>query len=117
MTHVSNEEIAHQIVHLYFQEIARLGIKRRLDLDEVVQAYFYTLNRLNAGSGSTGHAHTHPPKGEASSETAHQNAHEKVQVTVSHDEIECEEPHHSGDLAPPPHSTEPSSSHSRSFHS
>jgi len=42
----SDEEIAYKIVHLYFDQIARLGFKRKLDLDAIVNAYFYTLDRL-----------------------------------------------------------------------
>lgn len=43
---ISDEEMAHRIVRLYFEEIARLGFKRKLDLDSIINAYFYTLQRL-----------------------------------------------------------------------
>ena len=41
-------EVAFKIVRLYFEEIARLGFKRQLDLDQIINAYFYTLKRLGA---------------------------------------------------------------------
>jgi len=44
---LSDEEVATRIVNIYFQEIARLGLKRSLDLDAIINAYFYTLHRLN----------------------------------------------------------------------
>jgi len=47
-----NEEIAARIVQIYFKEIARLGYKRRLTLDETINAYYYTLSKL----GSKGQA-------------------------------------------------------------
>ena len=43
---VPDEEMAFRIVRLYFEEIARLGFKRRLDLDAIINAYFYSLARL-----------------------------------------------------------------------
>jgi len=43
---LSNEEIAAKVVQIYFKEIARLGYKRRLTLDETINAYYYTLSRL-----------------------------------------------------------------------
>jgi hypothetical protein len=43
---LSNEEIAARIVDIYFKEIARLGFKRTLNLDEVINAYYYTLSKL-----------------------------------------------------------------------
>ncbi len=42
----SDEEMAFELVELYFQQIARLGFKRKLDLDAIINAYFYTLQRL-----------------------------------------------------------------------
>lgn len=44
--HLSDEEIAARIVGIYFTEIARLGFKRGLSLDEVINAYYYTLSKL-----------------------------------------------------------------------
>jgi SpoVK/Ycf46/Vps4 family AAA+-type ATPase len=41
-----DEEVAYRIVKLYFEEIARLGFKRTLDLDAIINAYFYALKRL-----------------------------------------------------------------------
>lgn len=43
---VSDEEVAFKIVNIYFEEIARLGFKRSLDLDAIINAYFYTLQRV-----------------------------------------------------------------------
>ncbi len=46
MAKLSQEEVAARLVHIYFREIARLGYKRRLALDEVINAYYYALSRL-----------------------------------------------------------------------
>ena len=43
---VPDEEIAYRLVKLYFEEIARLGFKRTLNLDSILNAYFYSLKRL-----------------------------------------------------------------------
>lgn len=43
---MKDEEVAFRIVRLYFEEIARLGFKRQLDLDQMINSYFYALNRL-----------------------------------------------------------------------
>ena len=40
------EEIAFKIVQTYFIEVARLGFKRQLTLDEIINAYFYALARV-----------------------------------------------------------------------
>jgi hypothetical protein len=45
---MKREDIAMRIVHLYFEEIARLGFKRQLDLDQIIGAYFYTLTKLES---------------------------------------------------------------------
>ncbi len=42
----ADEDVALKMVRLYFQEIARLGFKRSLDLDEIINAYFYSLCRV-----------------------------------------------------------------------
>ncbi len=42
-----NEDLAVQLVRAYIEEIARLGLKRKLDLDSIINAYLYTLSRLN----------------------------------------------------------------------
>ena len=44
--HLSDEVVALRLVKLYFEEIARLGFKRQLDLDAVINSYFYSLSRL-----------------------------------------------------------------------
>ncbi len=46
MAGLNNEEIAARIVGIYFEEIARLGFKRTLGLDEVINAYYYAFSRL-----------------------------------------------------------------------
>ena len=43
---LSKEEVAYSIIKMYFGNIARLGFKRRLDLDAVINSYLYTLKRL-----------------------------------------------------------------------
>ena len=43
---MNDEEVAFRIVRLYFEEVARLGFKRQLDLDQMINSYFYTLKRL-----------------------------------------------------------------------
>ena len=43
---MNDEEVAFKIVRLYFEDIARLGFKRQLDLDQMINAYFYTLKKL-----------------------------------------------------------------------
>ena len=43
---MNDEEVAFKIVRLYFEDIARLGFKRQLDLDQMINAYFYTLRKL-----------------------------------------------------------------------
>ncbi len=41
-----DEEIAFKIMQTYFIEVARLGFKRKLTLDEIIDAYFYSLARV-----------------------------------------------------------------------
>ncbi len=43
---ISEEEIAYKLVKLYVGEISRGGEKRRMGLDTIINAYFYTLTRL-----------------------------------------------------------------------
>jgi len=50
MTNKNNEEMAVKIVQIYVSEVARLGLKRKLDLDSIINAYLYTLARLNKKS-------------------------------------------------------------------
>jgi len=47
MNSKNNEEVALGITKLYVEEVARLGLKRKFDLDSVINAYLYTLARLN----------------------------------------------------------------------
>jgi len=44
---LTDEEMAEKLVNLYLQEVARLGLKRNLGLDEVINAYYYALHRLS----------------------------------------------------------------------
>jgi len=48
--HEKNDDLALGIVKLYVEEVARLGLKRKLDLDSIINAYLYTLARLNKKS-------------------------------------------------------------------
>ena len=43
---LSDEELALRLTNLYFKEIAQLGFKRSLELDAVINAYFYSLARV-----------------------------------------------------------------------
>jgi len=43
---LTDEEVAARIVQVYFKEVARLGFKRGLSLDEVINSYYYALSRL-----------------------------------------------------------------------
>jgi hypothetical protein len=43
---MNDEEVAFRIVRLYFEDVARLGFKRQLDLDQMINSYFYTLKKL-----------------------------------------------------------------------
>jgi hypothetical protein len=43
---LSDEELALRMVKLYFKEIAQLGYKASLDLDKVINAYLYSLSRV-----------------------------------------------------------------------
>ncbi|MBS3062468.1 MAG: hypothetical protein J4203_01220 [Candidatus Diapherotrites archaeon] len=46
VSRASDEETAFKLVHLYFEEVARQGFKRTLDLDSIINAYLYALGRL-----------------------------------------------------------------------
>lgn len=43
---MKDEDVALRIVRLYFEEVARVGFKRSLNLDQMMGAYFYALKRL-----------------------------------------------------------------------
>ena len=43
---MNDEEVAFRVVRLYFEEVARLGFKRQLDMDQIINAYFYTLKKI-----------------------------------------------------------------------
>jgi len=42
----TNEEIAFNMVEVYFKEIARAGFKKNLTLDEIINSYLYSLARV-----------------------------------------------------------------------
>lgn len=42
----SEEEIAFKIIQTYFKEVARMGFKKQLTLDEIINAYLYALARV-----------------------------------------------------------------------
>lgn len=46
----SDEELALRMLDVYFREVARRGLKRSLSLDEVINAYFYALMRMQRSS-------------------------------------------------------------------
>lgn len=43
---MEEEEIAYKLVKLYVEEVSRGGEKRRMGIDTIINAYFYTLTRL-----------------------------------------------------------------------
>ncbi|HIH21776.1 MAG TPA: hypothetical protein HA222_03930 [Candidatus Diapherotrites archaeon] len=43
---LSDEELAVRLVSLYFEEIARMGFKRQLELEDVINAYYHALGKL-----------------------------------------------------------------------
>ena len=43
---LGDEELALRMLDVYFSEVARHGLKRKLTLDEVVNSYFYALMRV-----------------------------------------------------------------------
>ena len=43
---MNDEEVSFRIVRLYFEEVARLGFKRQLDLDQIINSYFFTLKKI-----------------------------------------------------------------------
>lgn len=46
MRKLSDEEVASRIVNIYFENVARTGFKRSLDLDAVINSYLYSLSML-----------------------------------------------------------------------
>ena len=43
---LSDSDVASRLVGIYFENVARLGLKRSLDLDAVVNSYLYALSRV-----------------------------------------------------------------------
>lgn len=41
-----DEELALDLLELYYSEVARLGVKRSLNLDEIINSFFYSLARI-----------------------------------------------------------------------
>lgn len=50
---LSDEELAVRLVSLYFEEIARMGFKRQLELDDVINAYYHALTKLKGKKTET----------------------------------------------------------------
>lgn len=46
MVEISDEEMAYMLVELYVKEIAERGEKKQMGLDTIINAYFYTLQRI-----------------------------------------------------------------------
>lgn len=44
---LSDQDVAYRILAIYFENVARIGFKRKLDLDAVINSYLYTLSRLS----------------------------------------------------------------------
>ncbi|MAG21887.1 MAG: hypothetical protein CL943_01095 [Candidatus Diapherotrites archaeon] len=42
-----DEEVAYRLVKMYFEDVARTSLKRKVDLGEIVNAYFYALQRVS----------------------------------------------------------------------
>ncbi len=42
----SDEEVALGLAAVYFKEVARLGFKRSLEIDDILNAFFYSLARV-----------------------------------------------------------------------
>jgi len=43
---IPDEEMAYKIVQLYVEKVSQRGEKRQMGLDTIINAYFYTLLRL-----------------------------------------------------------------------
>ncbi len=43
----SKSELASKLTDLYFREVARIGFKRSLEVEEIVSAYYYALKKLD----------------------------------------------------------------------
>jgi len=50
----SDEELALEMLEIYFSDVARSGFKRKLSLDEVINSYFYALLRVQRKSVELG---------------------------------------------------------------
>ncbi|VVB99364.1 Uncharacterised protein [uncultured archaeon] len=45
---MSDEEVAIELISVFFREVHRLGLKRRLELDDVLNSYFDTVAKIKA---------------------------------------------------------------------
>jgi len=45
-TLLSEEEMAYRLVKLYFSELARFGVRRTMNFDELLDAYFFVLGKI-----------------------------------------------------------------------
>lgn len=48
---IGPEEVAFRLVELYIKNIASKGEKKQMGLDTIINAYFYTVSRLQRKSG------------------------------------------------------------------
>lgn len=46
MVEISDDEMAYMLVELYVKEIAERGEKKQMGLETIINAYFYTLQRI-----------------------------------------------------------------------
>ena len=46
MVEISDEEMSYMLVELFVKEIAEKGEKKEMGLDTMINAYFYTLQRI-----------------------------------------------------------------------
>lgn len=51
---ISDQETAYHLVELYVREVSQRGEKRQMGLDTIINAYFYTLTRLQRKSKEMG---------------------------------------------------------------
>lgn len=57
---ISDEELAFKLLTLYFEEVARLGLKRQLQMKDVIVAYYETLEKIRERKAASEAAHAAP---------------------------------------------------------
>ena len=45
---LTDQEVAFRVLNIYFEEVARRGIKRKLDFDSILNSYFYVLEKVKS---------------------------------------------------------------------